>query len=65
MYCGFNSFEVKTEVVATIGTYTTTLELVTETGRFDINLTQKDLPWLEELVSEAQKIVSFFKKEPI
>jgi hypothetical protein len=63
MYCGFNSFEEKTEVVATICPYSATLELLTETGRFDINLAQKDLPWLEELVSEAQKIISFYKKE--
>jgi hypothetical protein len=63
MYCGFNSFEEKTEVIATLGHYTKTLELLTKHNRFDINLERKDLPWLKKLVSEAQKIINSYEKE--
>jgi len=63
MYVGINSFETKRKVVATIQEGHQDLDLVSGNGLITINLEFKDLPWLKELVSEAQKIITFYEKE--
>ena len=60
---GLNSLEKKESVTASCLEHYQALLLRTEKGVIDINLEPKDLPWLKELVSKAQKIISFYEKE--